>query len=142
MVNHDRLIPNYRTYTTPETHEIIARHFDLLPSIYHAKRGPRYCPSLESKIVRFANRSRHQVWLEPEGLTSNSVYPNGLSTGFPAHVQEEIIHSIPGLEKAIMLRPGYGIEYDYVDPRQLDHSLEVGCDCRDLKPRTSNAFPL
>lgn len=87
--------------------------------------GPRYCPSIEDKVVRFADRSGHQVFLEPEGLDDDTVYPNGVSTSLPAEVQESFLKTLPGLEKVVIKRPGYAIEYDYVDPRALSPSLEV-----------------
>ena len=90
-----------------------------------AGRGPRYCPSIEDKVVRFAEKPGHQIFLEPEGLDDDTVYPNGISTSLPADVQEAMIHSIPGLEHASIIRPGYAVEYDYVDPRALDHDLQV-----------------
>ena len=82
-------------------------------------RGPRYCPSIEDKIVRFADRDSHQIFLEPEGLDDPTIYPNGLSTSLPADVQEAFLRSMPGLENVRIIRPGYAIEYDYVDPREL-----------------------
>ncbi len=81
--------------------------------------GPRYCPSIEDKVVRFAARETHQVFLEPEGLDDDTVYPNGISTSLPAEVQEAFIRTMPGLQNAVIKRPGYAIEYDYVDPREL-----------------------
>src|SRR5690606_29015876 len=90
-----------------------------------AARGPRYCPSIEDKIVRFGDRDGHQIFLEPEGLDDPTVYPNGISTALPADIQEKFIRTIPGLEDARIFRPGYAIEYDFVDPRSLTPSLEV-----------------
>ena len=90
-----------------------------------ASRGPRYCPSIEDKIVRFGERDGHQIFLEPEGLDDDTVYPNGISTSLPEEVQRAVVASIPGLQKARIVRPGYAIEYDHVDPRELAHTLEV-----------------
>ncbi|MBU2721211.1 tRNA uridine-5-carboxymethylaminomethyl(34) synthesis enzyme MnmG, partial [Acidithiobacillus ferridurans] len=86
--------------------------------------GPRYCPSIEDKVVRFADKASHQVFLEPEGLDTHEVYPNGISTSLPFGVQVEMVRSMRGLENAVLLRPGYAIEYDYLDPRELRPSLE------------------
>ena len=88
-------------------------------------RGPRYCPSIEDKVVRFADKIRHQIFLEPEGLDTVEIYPNGISTSLPLEVQVDLVHSIEGLEKAAIMRPGYAIEYDYVEPTQLKPSLET-----------------
>lgn len=87
--------------------------------------GPRYCPSIEDKIVRFADKESHQIFLEPEGVTDHTVYPNGISTSLPQDVQEAYVHSIRGLEQAVILQPGYAIEYDYVDPRALTLELKL-----------------
>lgn len=114
------------TRTTPESHGIIQDNIHL-SAMYSGQIegvGPRYCPSIEDKIVRFGERDGHQIFLEPEGLEDHTVYPNGISTSLPAHVQEDFIHSIPGLERVVILQPGYAIEYDYVDPRELKPSLE------------------
>ncbi len=90
-----------------------------------ASRGPRYCPSIEDKIVRFADRDGHQIFLEPEGLDDDTIYPNGISTSLPEDVQLASVRAMPGLEKARIVRPGYAIEYDYVDPRELSATLET-----------------
>jgi len=117
----------YITYTTPRTHEIIRRslHRSAIYSGAITSRGPRYCPSIEDKVVRFATRERHQIFLEPEGLTALQVYPNGISTSLPAEVQAEFVRTIPGLEEAQIVRFGYAVEYDYADPRQLWPTLET-----------------
>lgn len=115
------------TRTTPETHRIIQDNIHL-SAMYSGQIegvGPRYCPSIEDKIVRFGERDGHQIFLEPEGLDDPTVYPNGISTSLPASVQKAFIHSIPGLERAVILQPGYAIEYDHIDPRELDQSLAV-----------------
>jgi len=119
-------IPCHITYTNSRTHEIIAAalHRSAIYSGRIQSRGPRYCPSIEDKIVRFADKDRHQLFLEPEGRDTVEVYPNGLSTSLPLEVQIEMVHSIAGLERAQIMRPGYAIEYDYCDPTQLDPSLE------------------
>ncbi|XP_030345782.1 protein MTO1 homolog, mitochondrial isoform X2 [Strigops habroptila] len=113
----------YLTHTTLKAQEIICDNLHLNNHVRETTRGPRYCPSLESKVLRFPNR-QHQVWLEPEGLESNVIYPQGVSMTLPPELQEQVIRSIPGLEKAKILQPGYGVQYDFLDPRQLTPSLE------------------
>jgi len=115
------------TYTGRDTHEIIRANLAESPmfSGQIASVGPRYCPSIEDKVVRFADRSSHQVFLEPEGLDDDTIYPNGVSTSLPAEVQQAFLQTMPGLERVVIKRPGYAIEYDYVDPRELTASLEV-----------------
>ncbi len=117
----------YITRTTGETHKIIADniHRSAMYSGRIKSRGPRYCPSIEDKIVRFADRDSHQIFLEPEGLDDATIYPNGLSTSLPADVQESFLKSMPGLANVRIIRPGYAIEYDYVDPRELRPTLEM-----------------
>lgn len=120
-------IPCHITWTGPATHQIIRAGLDQSP-IFSGKiksRGPRYCPSIEDKIVRFADRDRHQIFLEPEGRETVEVYPNGLSTALPLDVQYEMVRSIAGLEAAEIMRPGYAIEYDFVDPLELHASLQT-----------------
>jgi tRNA uridine 5-carboxymethylaminomethyl modification enzyme len=115
------------TATTDATHEIIRANLARSP-MYSGQiesRGPRYCPSIEDKVVRFADRAAHQVFLEPEGLDDDTIYPNGVSTSLPADVQEAFLRTMPGLAKVLIRRPGYAIEYDYVDPRELSPTLQV-----------------
>ena len=115
------------TQTTERTHQIIADNISRSP-LYSGQIsgvGPRYCPSIEDKIHRFKDKSAHQIFLEPEGLDDDTVYPNGISTSLPEDVQADFIHSMPGLERVRIIRPGYAIEYDYVDPRELTHDLQV-----------------
>ena len=120
-------VPCYITYTNSRTHDIIraAIHRSPMYSGVIKSRGPRYCPSIEDKIFRFADKNRHQIFLEPEGLDTVEIYPNGLSTSLPLDVQIEMVRSIEGLEHAEIMRPGYAIEYDYFEPTQLKASLET-----------------
>jgi tRNA uridine 5-carboxymethylaminomethyl modification enzyme len=120
-------VPCYVTYTNRETHEIIRSGLSRSPLYTGVIKGigPRYCPSIEDKVVRFAEKERHQVFLEPEGLQTAEYYPNGVSTSLPIDIQVRMLRSIPGLQKAEIMRPGYAIEYDFADPVQLKHSLET-----------------
>jgi tRNA uridine 5-carboxymethylaminomethyl modification enzyme len=119
-------LPCYVTYTTAETHRIIRENMHLSP-LYGGKIrgiGPRYCPSIEDKVVRFPDRQRHQIFVEPEGLSTEEVYLNGISSSLPEDVQERFLRTVPGLEKLEILRPGYAVEYDFINPTQLYPSLE------------------
>jgi tRNA uridine 5-carboxymethylaminomethyl modification enzyme len=120
-------VPCYMTYTNPTTHEIIRSGLDRSPLYCGIIKGvgPRYCPSIEDKVVRFADKKRHQIFLEPDGRHTNEIYPNGISTSLPLDVQVRMLRSIQGLEHAEILRPGYAIEYDFVDPTELKPSLET-----------------
>ena len=122
-----RQVSCFITHTTRKTHDIIAANISRSP-LYSGQiegTGPRYCPAIEDKIHRFASKESHQIFLEPEGLDDDTVYPNGISTSLPEDVQDAFIRSIPGLEAVRIIRPGYAIEYDHVDPRELDHGLGV-----------------
>ncbi|MBU6512886.1 MAG: tRNA uridine-5-carboxymethylaminomethyl(34) synthesis enzyme MnmG, partial [Betaproteobacteria bacterium] len=124
---HPRQLPCWVTHTNARTHDIIRSGLDRSPMYTGVIEGvgPRYCPSIEDKIHRFAGKDAHQIFLEPEGLSTHEYYPNGISTSLPFDVQLELVHSIEGLEQAHLLRPGYAIEYDYYDPRALKSSLET-----------------
>ena len=124
---HPKQVPCWISHTNEKTHDIIRGGLDRSPMYTGVIEGvgPRYCPSIEDKIHRFASRNSHQIFLEPEGLTTNEFYPNGISTSLPFDVQWDLVRSIRGLESAVIVRPGYAIEYDYFDPRQLRHSLET-----------------
>jgi tRNA uridine 5-carboxymethylaminomethyl modification enzyme len=124
---HAPQISCYLTRTTTEVHDIVRRNLSRAP-VYSGQidgRGPRYCPSIEDKVVRFGDREGHQIFLEPEGVDDHTVYPNGISTSLPADVQDQLVRAIPGLEQARILQYGYAIEYDFVDPRELFPTLEL-----------------
>lgn len=125
--DHPRQISCFITYTNERTHDIIRAGMDRSPMYAGVIEGvgPRYCPSIEDKIVRFSDKSSHQLFIEPEGLTTREVYPNGISTSLPYDVQHELVRSIKGFENAFITRPGYAIEYDFFDPRELNSSLET-----------------
>ena len=123
---HPQQVPCWITHTNEKTHEVIRNNLDRSPMYAGIIEGigPRYCPSIEDKVMRFADRNAHQIFLEPEGLTSNEIYPNGISTSLPFDVQIQIVRSMQGLENAKIVRPGYAIEYDFFDPRDLKPTLE------------------
>ncbi|NJD85517.1 tRNA uridine-5-carboxymethylaminomethyl(34) synthesis enzyme MnmG [Candidatus Erwinia dacicola] len=123
---HPQQVPCYITYTNEKTHEVIRNNHDCSPMYAGVIEGigPRYCPSIEDKVMRFADRNTHQIFLEPEGLTSNEIYPNGISTSLPFDVQMQIVRSMHGMENAKIVRLGYAIEYDFFDPRDLKPTLE------------------
>jgi tRNA uridine 5-carboxymethylaminomethyl modification enzyme len=120
-------VPCHITYTNLTTHEIIKSGLDRSPLYCGIIKGigPRYCPSIEDKVVRFSDKPRHQIFLEPDGRNTNEIYPNGVSTSLPVELQIQMLRSIKGLEKVEILRPGYAIEYDFVDPTELNLSLET-----------------
>ena len=122
-----KLVPCYITYTNERTHEVIRNHMHLSPlySGIITGIGPRYCPSIEDKVVKFPERTSHQIFVEPEGYNTHEMYPNGISTSLPVHVQEEFLRTISGFENVVMMKPGYAIEYDFVQPTELHPTLET-----------------
>ena len=124
---HPEQIPCHITRTNQQTHDIIRAGLDRSPLYSGVIEGigPRYCPSIEDKIVRFAERDSHQIFVEPEGLDTHEIYPNGISTSLPFDVQYDFVRSMEGFENAEIIRPGYAIEYDFFDPRDLKASLET-----------------
>ena len=125
---YNKQVPCHVTWTNVETHSYIKSSSFLKKSpLFNgsiSSRGPRYCPSIEDKVLRFYDKEKHRIMLEPEGLTSNLIYPNGISTSLPLQQQNKMLRSIEGLKKAKIFQPGYAIEYDHIDPRALKHSLE------------------
>lgn len=124
---HPQQVPCYITHTNEKTHDVIRNNLDRSPMYAGVIEGigPRYCPSIEDKVMRFADRNQHQIFPEPEGLTSNEIYPNGISTSLPFDVQMQIVRSMQGMENARIVRPGYAIEYDFFDPRDLKPTLKA-----------------
>lgn len=121
----DNLVECHQTNTTPEFHQLVQENLHRSIHIRETVKGPRYCPSIESKVIKFPNKTSHVVWLEPEGLDTDVVYPNGISCTMPEEIQQQLVRMMPGCEKVEMLQPGYGVEYDYVDPRELRRTLET-----------------
>lgn len=121
----DQLVKCYQTKTNPEFHKIIADNLDKSIHIRETVKGPRYCPSIESKVIKFPHKDFHYVWLEPEGLDTDLIYPNGISCTMPEEIQEKLVRLMPGCENVTMTQPGYGVEYDFIDPRELKMTLET-----------------
>lgn len=121
----DRLVECHQTATTPQFHQLVRDNLHQSIHIRETVKGPRYCPSIESKVIRFPQKDMHVVWLEPEGLDCDIVYPNGILCTMPENIQEQLVRMMPGCENVVMLQPGYGVEYDYVDPRELHRTLET-----------------
>uniref|UniRef100_A0A8C9H166 MnmG N-terminal domain-containing protein n=1 Tax=Piliocolobus tephrosceles TaxID=591936 RepID=A0A8C9H166_9PRIM len=127
-INNNKTIPCYKTFTNTKTHELVIKHLKELPdfdSYDKLGNGPRYCPSIAKKVTKFSEKNQHTIWLEPEGINSNLIYPNGLSSAYPLHIQQKIINSIRGLEQAQIVSPAYDVEYYYVNPRCLKYTLET-----------------
>ncbi len=124
---HPQQVPCYITHTNEQTHDVIRKNLDRSPMYAGVIEGvgPRYCPSIEDKVMRFADKNSHQIFIEPEGLSTNELYPNGISTSLPFDVQVQIVRSMPGFANAHIVRPGYAIEYDFFDPRDLKHTYET-----------------
>ncbi|KAI3405832.1 MTO1 [Candida oxycetoniae] len=121
----EHLVKCHQTRTTPEFHDLVAKNLEKSIHIRETVKGPRYCPSIESKVIKFPHKQSHTVWLEPEGLDTDLVYPNGISCTMPEDIQEMLVKMMPGCENVKMIQPGYGVEYDYVDPRELTNTLET-----------------